>query len=213
MVAIRVPVIGIVVCGLVGADTRASNQAAQADKPAATPAQAESNQPKIDANADPPSSVGSSDPLEVKESKWPNGNPKSRIEGKLDEEGEFVRHGVSRVWYENGQKKLEQHFVDGAPHGPRRTWYIEGREWTEGHYVDGLEDGVWRTWLPDGTLQTEWTMQRGVWHGVYTEWHPNGKKKMEVELVRGKRQGPLTSWDEQGVVMLTTDYVDGIEQP
>jgi len=203
MVTARVLVIGMVGCGLVGAVSRASEQAAQADKPSSAPAKAESNQPKVDAKA----------PLEVQETKWPNGNPQSRTEGKKDEDGEFVRHGIATVWYENGQKKSEQHFVDDVPHGPRLTWYIDGRKWTEGHYVDGLEDGTWRAWLADGTPQTEWTMQRGVWHGMYTEWHPNGKKRMEVEFVRGKRQGPMTTWDDQGVVALTSDFVDGIEQP
>ena len=157
--------------------------------------------------------IAPKDPVEVEESKWPNGNPKSRTEGYKDPDGNFVRHGVSTVWYENAQKKSEQHFVDGVPHGPRKTWYIEGRPWTDGRYVNGLEDGTWRTWFPDGTPQTEWTMQRGVWHGVYSEWHTNGKKRLEVEFVRGKRQGPLTTWDDQGVVVLTSDYVDGIEQP
>jgi antitoxin component YwqK of YwqJK toxin-antitoxin module len=215
MVKARVLVIGMVGCGLIGAATRASEQAAQADKPSAThaKAKAEPEQPKVDAKADPPSSVGSSDALEVQETKWPNGNPQSRIEGKKDEDGEFVRHGVSTVWYENGQKKSEQHFVNDVPNGPRLTWYIDGRKWTEGQYVDGLEDGVWRAWLADGTPQTEWTMRRGVWHGMYTEWHPNGKKRMQVEFVQGKRQGPMTTWDDQGVVVLTTDFVDGVEQP
>jgi len=208
---------------LLGATTSATSQTGPPDKPSATPPKAVSDKPKADAKADPPGpslhgrlvqpSVGSSDAVEVEETKWPNGNPQSRIEGKKDEDGEFIRHGVSTVWYENGQKKSEQHFVDDVPHGPRLTWYIDGRQWTEGHYVDGLEDGVWRAWMPDGTPQTEWTMQRGVWHGVYTEWHPNGKKRMEVEFVKGKRQGPMTMWDDQGVVMLTTDFVDGVEQP
>ena len=203
MFIVRVLVIWIAGCGLVGVATGASYQAAQSEKPSATPPKTDSDKPKAETK----------DTVEVQETKWPNGSPQSRIEGKKDEDGEFFRHGVSTVWYENGQKKSEQHFVDGVPHGPRLTWYIEGRKWTEGQYVDGLEDGIWRAWLADGTPQTKWTMQRGVWHGIYTEWQPNGKKRLEVEFVKGKRQGPLTMWDEQGVVVLTSDYVDGIEQP
>ena len=195
--------IGIVSCGLVGAVSAARGQTAPSDKPTSAPPTVEPEEPKTETKA----------AVEVRETKWPNGNPQSRIEGKKDADGEFVRHGVSTVWYENGQKKSEQHFVDDVPHGPRLTWYIDGRKWTEGQYVDGLEDGTWRTWMSDGTPQSEWTMQRGVWHGMYMEWHPNGKKRMEVEFVRGMRQGPMTNWDDQGVVVLTTDYVDGVEQP
>lgn len=203
MVSKPVFVIGILGCGLVGLGTKASGQTTPTDKPAAAPVEAGSKQEKVETKT----------PVEIQETKWPNGNPQSRIEGKRDEDGEFVRHGFATVWYENGQKKSEQQFVDDEPHGPRTTWYIEGRKWTEAHYVRGLEDGTWRAWFPDGTPQTEWTMERGVWHGVYAEWHPNGKKRMEVEFVKGKRQGPMTMWDDQGVVVLTTDYVDGIEQP
>ena len=196
MITVRMLVIVTVGCGLFGMTTNALGQDAPSDKPpSATLPKAEPDQPKADAKA----------AVEVEETKWPNGNPQNRIDGKKDEDGEFIRHGVSKVWYETGQMKSEQHFVDDVPHGPRVTWYIEGRKWTEGYYADGLEDGTWRTWLADGTPQTEWTMQRGVWHGVYTEWQPNGKKRMEVEFVKGKRQGPMTMWDEQGVVMLTSD--------
>jgi len=203
MVAARILVSSIVGCCWVGLAARASDQAGQPDKPSVKPVETGSKQEKVETK---PS-------VEVKETKWPNGNPQSRVEGKKDEDGEFIRHGLANEWYENGQKKSEQQFVDDEPDGPRATWYIEGRKWTEGRYVNGLEDGTWRTWFQDGTPQTEWTMERGVWHGVYTEWHPNGMKRMEVEFVKGKRQGPMTMWDDQGVVMLTTDFVDGIEQP
>ena len=103
---------------LLGATTSASSQIGQPDKPSATPPKADSDKPKVETKA----------ALEIQETKWPNGNPQNRIEGKKDEDSEFVRHGVSTVWYETGPKKSEQHFADDVPHGPRLTWYIDGRK-------------------------------------------------------------------------------------
>ncbi len=180
-------------------EVRVSAQSPPAEKP---PAAGEAKQPKVDAKA-----------AEVRETKWDNGTPKSRVEGRLGDDGEFIRHGVTTMWYENGAKRSEQHFADGEPHGPSVTWTVDGRKVSEGQYVNGLEDGTWRTWFPEGTQQTEWTMERGVWQGIYKEWHPNGKQRMQVEFVKGKRQGPMTVWDDQGVVSLKSDFVDGVEQP
>ena len=152
-------------------------------------------------------------PIVVEEQKHENGNKKARFEGYKDSDGNLVRHGVSTVWYENGDKKSEQYFAHGIPNGSRQTWYAGGRPWTQGQYTNGIEDGKWSNYHNDGTLQTEWTMNKGAWHGIFTEYHPNGKKRLEVEFVKGKRQGPSHLYDEQGVTILETDYVDGVEQP
>lgn len=149
----------------------------------------------------------------VEETKHENANLKSRSEGYKDSDGNLIRHGVSTIWYENGDKKSEQQFSHGVPHGPRKTWYTGGRPWSQGAYDHGAEDGTWSDYAGDGTMQTEWHMKKGAWHGIYTQFHPNGKKRLEVEFVEGKRQGPSRMYDEQGVLALETDYVDGVEQP
>lgn len=152
-------------------------------------------------------------PIIVEEQKFENGNLKSRFEGYRDADGNLVRHGLSAVWYENGDKRSEQRFLHGEPHGPRDTWRTGGRPWTHGEYAEGIENGIWRNYYNDGTPQTEWVMDKGAWNGKYTEYHPNGKRRFEVEFVKGKRQGPSRLFDEQGVVMQEGDFVDGIEQP
>ncbi len=152
-------------------------------------------------------------PIDTEEQKFPDGTVKSRTEGYRDAEGRLVPHGVTTVWHQNGNKKLEQSFAHGKSHGPRKLWYLDGRIRNEENYVEGLEDGTWRTYYLDGTLQLEWSMQRGTRHGLYIEYHPNGKKRVELEFVDGKRQGPHITYDDQGVAVFQTDFVDGIEQP
>ena len=152
-------------------------------------------------------------PTEVLEEHRPNGKFQSRSEGKRDAEGEFIRHGVTTHWYDNGQMKSEASWRQGVQHGPRRTWYDDGKPWTEANYTQGLEDGTWVAWHVNGAKHREWHMVRGRFHGLFTEWHANGKKRSEVEYVDGKRQGPMTVWDEDGAVIFRGDFVDGVEQP
>ncbi len=149
----------------------------------------------------------------VHEEKWPNDTPRLQTEGYWDEDGNFVRHGLTTAWYESGLVNSKVHWRHGVPHGDRTTWYFDGQIWAVGHYDDGLEDGTWTRWHQTGAKHSEWTMNRGAWNGVYTEWHENGKMRMQVEFINGLRQGPMNMWDEQGVLTQTADFVDNVEQP
>ena len=152
-------------------------------------------------------------PTEVREEAWPSGSPKSRSEGYVDAEENFIRHGLTTTWYESGQVNSKTQWKDGVPHGERTTWYFHGQMWANGQYVDGLEDGTWTRWHQNGEKHSEWHMDRGAWDGFYREWHDNGKPRLEVEFINGLRQGPQFMWDEQGVLIQTSDYTDGVEQP
>jgi len=158
---------------------------------------------------------GKSEPtrVDVKEEKWPDGTPKLRSEGRIDENGEFVRHGTTVEWHKNGQKKSERHFREGIQQGTHETWHDNGQLSAKGAYMEGVEDGIWTVWYSNGHKQREWTLVRGSFQGPFTEWYANGKKKSEVQYVAGKRQGPMLVWDEDGSLQLKTDYVDGVEQP
>ncbi len=151
--------------------------------------------------------------MEVKESRWPSGALASRIEGYIDEDGKFVKHGVAAEWYENDRPKMEIHWKDGVQHGPRRTWYESGQIWGEGTYVNGLEDGNWSAWLPNGFKSVEWTMRKGAFHGMFTEWHSNGEKRRQFEYINGQKQGAVTYWDEEGNVASQGEYVNDVLQP
>ncbi len=163
-----------------------------------------------DVKQTPPSGA---DAIEVYEEKWPEGGLKLQVEGWEDDEGNFIRHGRTTMYWENGRKKSEVHYVDGAPHGPRTAWYNSGQIWSSGEYVDGKEDGTWTVWFPDGRKAQELRFDHGKYHGLHTEWHPNGQKRTEVEYVDGKQQGTLTFWDEQGKIVRRVEFVNGVEQP
>jgi len=151
--------------------------------------------------------------IEVKENRWPSGALASRIEGYVDEDGKFIKHGIAAEWYENDQPKMEIHWKDGVQHGPRLTWHENGQIWGKGAYVNGIEDGTWSAWMPSGFKSVEWTMRMGAFHGMYTEWHTNGEKRREFEYINGQKQGPVTYWDDEGNVVSKGEYVNDVLQP
>ncbi len=151
--------------------------------------------------------------LEVKEEFFPGGRLADRIEGYVDEEGEFVFHGEHATWYDTGQKRMEMHYVDGFAHGPRLTWYETGQIWARGAYKNGREDGTWTAWYASGFRHREWHMIEGSWQGMYTEFHVNGEKRFEAEYISGKKQGPAYWWDEAGNELRRLEYLDDVSQP
>lgn len=167
-----------------------------------------------EASQTPPNDLPAGAKFEVREAVFDNGMPKQRTEGYVDANGEFVPHGLVTKWYEQtGTLHSKVEWRHGLPHGKVETWYYHGQLWTVGEYYEGREHGKWLRYHQTGGKFSEWTMERGAWHGKYTEWHENGKMRLEVEFVHGQRQGPQKLYDEQGVLFMTSDYVDGVEQP
>lgn len=149
----------------------------------------------------------------VKEDFLAVGQPLERIEGYVDSEGVFTRHGEHITWYTNGQKRMEMHYVDGVMHGPRLTWYDTGQIWARGAYNHGKADGTWTAWYPTGFRHREWHMRDAVWDGMYTEFYENGEKKYEVEYIQGKKQGTAIWWNEIGTELRRLEYLDDVVQP
>lgn len=149
----------------------------------------------------------------VEETFLDSGQPVERIEGYVDAEGVFTRHGELARWYENGKKKMELHYRHGVMHGPRLTWYDTGQIWARGAYTHGAADGVWTAWFPSGFRHREWHMRENVWDGPYMEYHENGEKRYEVEYVLGKKQGTAIWWSEVGTELRSIEYVDDVSQP
>lgn len=151
--------------------------------------------------------------IEIREQKHENGMVKERIEGYVNEKGEFVFHGAMTRYFDDGAKQAQLQFADGKQEGERVTWYQTGQMAGRGYYKNGLEDGTWTAWFPNGFIQREWHMRDGVWHGMFNEFHDNGERKIEFEFVNGLKQGKMTIWNPEGRIVSQSEYVDDVEQP
>ncbi len=102
-------------------------------------------------------------------------------------EGDDIRHGPSKSWYENG--KIQ---VDGSYHYGKRTgmftyYYDNGQIASTGEYDNDVPEDVW------------------VW------WHTNGQKATVGEYTQGALIGEWRWWKEDGKLADRKTY-DGSQQ-
>lgn len=90
--------------------------------------------------------------------------------------GEPVRHGATRAWYENGQPRMEGVYAEGARHGRFIWWHPNGQPQLIGEILNDKKVGEW-TW-----------------------WHANGMKAVDGIYVDGEPTGKWSWWDENGKI-------------
>jgi len=92
------------------------------------------------------------------------------------------RYGKDIGWYDNGQKRYDNNYVNGKLHGKCAGWYPNGQLHWEENYVNG---------------------QR---HGKRRKWHDNGQIRWEEDCVDGQLHGKYIAWDESGRVTREEDW-------
>jgi len=160
--------------------------------------------------------------------RWPDGSLRKEadfIDGMFDDKMTW--------WYENGQKELEDHYVENLRHGTHRAWHENGQLMAQGESTHGQRQGSWLWWHDNGRLAEEtvyednqpltkktfWhdngakkletSYQDGLEHGTQKTWFENGQRNTEFELENGEGNGVLTVWSESGVKSAEIHVVDG----
>lgn len=107
-----------------------------------------------------------------------------------------------RQWLPNGRRKEAEYYtVDGWPEGPQTLWYENGQKFMEENYVEGrLGHPVSTTfWYENGQKEREEVYVNG--ETTRTEWHRNGVKRMESRTRYSEQLHPIeTWWDQDGNV-------------
>lgn len=112
---------------------------------------------------------------------------RARRQVKLDERGNYVKHGRAVGWYESGQKAGEMWFRDNLPHGSQRVWHENGIRKLIGQSENGLAAGRWTEWYDNGQKQSEGSYVAGQKHGIWTFWDASGHELETVEYRHGEK--------------------------
>jgi antitoxin component YwqK of YwqJK toxin-antitoxin module len=116
-------------------------------------------------------------------SHWPNGNPRSTMEARINLRGETIRDGRFQLFHENGALA------------------------TEGRYKDDLEDGRWLRYTADGVLRAICDYEAGVGH--FRALRPDGSVLREGKVVGETREGVWREYYPSGRLRLEGPYLDG----
>ena len=80
----------------------------------------------------------------------------SRKEGALmlQERTSYLHGEVVKTegWWDNGQKRYEQHYLHGKEHGKWEGWWDNGQKACEQHFLHGMRHGVFKEWDDNGSL-------------------------------------------------------------
>jgi antitoxin component YwqK of YwqJK toxin-antitoxin module len=62
-------------------------------------------------------------------------------------------HGLRRGWYENGQLKYKEYYIDGDQHGKSEGWYENGQLMYIDTFIYGEKFGAQVEWAEDGRVR------------------------------------------------------------
>ena len=115
-------------------------------------------------------------------------------ETKVEINDEAVAESLEIVEEEHGKMKLE------------KVFYSNGELKMEGNSTDGIKDGKWTSWYETGMIWSETYFENGTKTGSTATWYPNGNKRYEGFFKDGKESGKWAYWDEQGNFVREVDY-------
>ncbi len=69
-------------------------------------------------------------------------------ETQYNEKGQ--KHSTVTNWHDNGEKWLEETYVNGVKEGDFIEWYKSGKKSFKGNYKNGIPDGTWTFWDENG---------------------------------------------------------------
>lgn len=116
---------------------------------------------------------------------------------------------TDRLYYRNGQIRMEDRKADGQLHGLCRTWHYNGQLAGESRYHHGKMHGLCREWDEHGRLLGSFTINHGT--GLQRYWHQAGQLKHEAYTLDGKFYGRLRIWLRDGTLVQETFYIHNVD--
>ena len=79
--------------------------------------------------------------------------------------------------YDNGQIRLEGHYVNGQKQGAFRWWHPSGQLGSEEMFVDNQKEGLSRMWYANGQIKQEGNFKNGALKGRMKYWAKDGSAR------------------------------------
>ncbi len=117
--------------------------------------------------------------------KYPSGKLKARWRGGVADDGRYLLHGATTVFFENGKPHYEADYDLGRKIGVETLWRPDGSmQWRWEHRPDG--SGLWTQFWENGKKRAESTWRNFVPHGRAERWDGYGRSVTVAELINGK---------------------------
>lgn len=113
------------------------------------------------------------------------------------------------VYYQNGNKAVNQSRVQGLIHGEYKEYYPNGIMQLDSRYYYGDLTGPYTSYFPSGKKKVECNYLNDELEGVFTEYHANGNVKETITYRVGLMHGENKVYSETGKLIKTYLFYDG----
>lgn len=117
-------------------------------------------------------------------------------EAICNREGKY--NGLVKTFYENGQLKKEQMFVDGNSEGLSTTYHMNGKKSKEYLYAKDQLNGPFSEWHPNGSIAYEGNYIDGELEGDWYQYNTSGKLTSHEYYISGNNDGYSYTYEEDG---------------
>lgn len=147
--------------------------------------------------------------LKKMETKYENGTLKEQYFTKKGENGNFVKQGIAKKWYENGQQSYEGKWENGNL-SHEICWNKNGNKIFEANATQDGFNGTLINYFENGKIKQTGTgifnKQFEMINGVVTDWYEKGSKQKETKIINGLREGKSYTWYENGQLSIENNY-------
>lgn len=95
---------------------------------------------------------------------------------RYEARGEELRNGLRESWWPNGQPKLRAEYLHGKAVGTASWWHENGQLALSGPYENGLAAGEWSWWRENGVRAAACRYVAGKPVGEGTRWTADGRR-------------------------------------
>ncbi len=173
---------------------------------------------------------------EKRETKYENGQLKEQFYVLETKDGNFIKDGSYKSWYENGQTEEEGKYSDSLKVGNWKSWHENGQLKLDVSYINDTLNGSYKEWHSNGQKRFERTLKMGkpiggyfAWHkngkifserkytdegepdGLQTQWYDDGTKWQEETYISGKKEGLSLMWNSKGKLIAKREFKNGID--
>jgi antitoxin component YwqK of YwqJK toxin-antitoxin module len=120
-----------------------------------------------------------------------------------------VKHGYSKLFYENGNVSIENIYVNDTLNGPQKEYFPSGKISAQFNIVLGKYHGVFKYFFEDGSIKQEGKYVDNVLVGELKSYYENGKLKEIVIMAENVEKGPFIEYFDNGNIKTKGVYHNG----
>ena len=136
----------------------------------------------------------------VKEEFYSNGKLRERTNFQPKSEG-GKKHGLSEIYYENGQLEDKLSYKDGKLHGPQNYYFQNGQLKNKSNFKDGKRNGVSESYYETGQLEGKSNFKEGEFDGPSESYYETGQLKYKSNFKEGEIDGLWINYLPNGRIL------------